>query len=130
MQEVTRIYTVEIIKIEKGYAKDIIPHEQSKKDAEKYIQKLKKSMGVDDIKIVKVQDFVRDVQTNFEKMKGMNRKELAEFLTEITDACLCCGSDSERDHGSYEMQGICPFGKCKPTITSFKKWLNEEAKND
>lgn len=128
MQEVTRIYTVEITKIERGNAKDIIPHEQSKKDAEKYIQILKKSAGVDDIKIVKIQDFVRDVQTNFEKMKGMNRKELAEFLTEITDSCVGCGGDEEKGHGSYEMQGICPFGKCKATTASFRNWLDEEAK--
>lgn len=56
--------------------------------------------------------------TNFERIKGMNVEELAEFLLGVNDACylLCKWIDERCKH----------FGTDKDCKDCFKEWLESE----
>lgn len=61
MDEITRVFTVEITFIEKGNAEDIIP----KDDVKALMQKeLKKYLNADDVLVTNIQDFIREVKGN------------------------------------------------------------------
>ena len=122
MKELTRIFTVEITSVVRGEEEDLIPHGEAKEVLENDLKRQECFKDADDIKVVKVQDFVRDVQTNFERIKGMGKDELAAFLKRITDDCYGCGAKKDFDEKN------CTLGECRGSIREFKNWLNEEAK--
>ena len=122
MKEVKRVFTVEITIVENGYEQYMISQEEAKTDMENELKEQDFANFVDDIKVVKIQDFVRDVQTNFGRIKGMGKDELAAFLMRITDDCYGCGAENCFDEKN------CTLGECRGSIREFKNWLDEESK--
>ena len=123
MKEVTRIFTVEITSVTRGNVEDLIPHGEAKESLENDLKKQEIFKDADDIKVVNVQDFVRDVQTNYEKIKFMDKTELAKFLERITKLCFDCAEGVCEDN-----EICCPFGECRGITCEFMQWLDEEAK--
>lgn len=69
--------------------------------------------------------------TNFEKIKAMSIKEMAEFLTE-GDTCFLC--DYCRGYCTVDesLEDYCPeedFGTDKACYDGHKKWLEREIEN-
>ena len=62
--------------------------------------------------------------TNDEWLNGMNTKEKAKWLCDVSDHCYYCGAKQipDREH--------CPFGndKCMNNPHEFEAWLREEHK--
>ena len=61
MDEITRVFTVEITFIEKGNAKKLIPKEKVKALMQK---DLKEYLDADDVLVTNIQDFIREVKDN------------------------------------------------------------------
>jgi hypothetical protein len=59
MDEITRVFAVEITFIGKGNAEDLIPKEEVKALMQK---ELKESLKADDVLVTNVQDFIREVK--------------------------------------------------------------------
>lgn len=61
MDEITRVFTVEITFIEKGNTKKLIPKEKVKALMQK---DLKEYLDADDVLVTNIQDFIREVKDN------------------------------------------------------------------